>query len=208
MSGLSTLGFNNQYPVPIGSVFLFAGATDFDHLPADYLICNGDIIPIVDYPELYAVLGNTWGASTATDFHIPDLRLYYPKGAMNSSDTPVVNSATAVVAPITLSNTQLPTIPNVTASVGLSGTLSPPASSQSDPNKLDAGLFPNVYACQTGTLGSAVSFSGTNNAVFNYVNGGQTAFTPVVTTPITGGSVASTQMVYVIKAKNAVFVNN
>jgi len=55
---------------PIGSVTAFAGAT----LPADWLLCDGSSLLRTDYPELFTVLGTTWGSADATHFNLPDLR--------------------------------------------------------------------------------------------------------------------------------------
>jgi len=55
---------------PIGSVTAFAGAT----LPTDWLLCDGSSLLRTDYPELFTVLGTTWGSADATHFNLPDLR--------------------------------------------------------------------------------------------------------------------------------------
>lgn len=36
--------------------------------------CNGQTLLVIDYPELYAVVGNFWGGTPGTDFVVPDLR--------------------------------------------------------------------------------------------------------------------------------------
>ena len=55
---------------PIGSVTAFAGAT----LPTDWLLCDGSSLLRTDYPELFTVIGTTWGSADATHFNLPDLR--------------------------------------------------------------------------------------------------------------------------------------
>lgn len=54
---------------PIGTVLSFAGQT----APHGYLLCNGASYPTADYPDLYAVIGNTYGGDTE-NFNVPDYR--------------------------------------------------------------------------------------------------------------------------------------
>ncbi len=42
--------------------------------PTGYLVCDGSLKNISDYPELYAVIGSNYGAATETEFLIPDFR--------------------------------------------------------------------------------------------------------------------------------------
>lgn len=42
--------------------------------PAGWLICDGSLVNKNDYPDLWALLGDTWGTSTATQFYLPDMR--------------------------------------------------------------------------------------------------------------------------------------
>ncbi len=45
-----------------------------------YLICNGSLKNIADYPALFAVIGNTFGGDGVTDFRVPDMRGRVPLG--------------------------------------------------------------------------------------------------------------------------------
>lgn len=54
---------------PIGTVLSYAGQTT----PNGYLICNGASYAVADYPDLYAVIGNTYGGD-AENFNVPDYR--------------------------------------------------------------------------------------------------------------------------------------
>jgi len=56
-------------PFPPGTVQAYAGAA----LPDGWLECDGAAYEQSDYPELYAALGDTWGAA-GTTFNVPDLR--------------------------------------------------------------------------------------------------------------------------------------
>lgn len=61
--------------LPAGTITMFAGST----APAGWLICDGRSVSSVDYPELYAVIGTTYGGY-GTNFQLPDLRGRFPVG--------------------------------------------------------------------------------------------------------------------------------
>lgn len=56
--------------LPVGTVQPFLGLTP----PLGYLVCQGQLISKVEYPELYKICGSTFGAETDTHFYLPDLR--------------------------------------------------------------------------------------------------------------------------------------
>ena len=43
-------------------------------VPDGFLLCDGSEISVSDYPDLYAVIGTTFGSSDSTKFCLPDLR--------------------------------------------------------------------------------------------------------------------------------------
>lgn len=59
----------NQW-CPPGIVQPYAGAA----APAGWLLCDGASYLRTDYPDLFAVLGTTYGAADGTHFNVPDLR--------------------------------------------------------------------------------------------------------------------------------------
>ena len=61
--------------MPIGSIIQFAGSD----IPTGWLVCNGDAVEITDYPDLYDVIGTTYGGGN-TNFRLPDLRGRVPVG--------------------------------------------------------------------------------------------------------------------------------
>ena len=63
------LGDKNFSTAPIGTVLSFAGQT----APHGYLLANGASYKVTDYPDLYAVIGNTYGGDS-TNFNVPDYR--------------------------------------------------------------------------------------------------------------------------------------
>lgn len=56
--------------VPIGTLNPYVGST----APYGYLLCQGQKVSKITYPELYAICGNTFGPETSTEFTLPDLR--------------------------------------------------------------------------------------------------------------------------------------
>jgi microcystin-dependent protein len=64
-------GSNAGSDLPVGSVTQFAGNT----IPIRYLECNGSAVSRTEYPELFAIIGTTYGAGDGnTTFNLPDLR--------------------------------------------------------------------------------------------------------------------------------------
>ena len=57
--------------VPTGTVLSFASTT----IPAGYLVCDGQVVSRATYADLFAVIGDTFGAGNgSTTFGMPDLR--------------------------------------------------------------------------------------------------------------------------------------
>ena len=68
----------------IGTILLWGG----DAINPDidgYILCNGQDLNIVDYPELYNVIGTTYGGS-GTVFKVPNLKKRFPLSADNSTN--------------------------------------------------------------------------------------------------------------------------
>jgi len=62
----------------IGEIITYAGDTSPD---AKWLLCDGSELLRVDYPDLFNVIGVTYGAADSAHFNIPDLRGRAPIGA-------------------------------------------------------------------------------------------------------------------------------
>lgn len=58
--------------------------------PEGYLVCDGTIVNIADYPKLYAIIGTSWGYGNndGLTFHLPDLRGRFLRGVDNPSGIP------------------------------------------------------------------------------------------------------------------------
>lgn len=69
--------------MPVGSIISWAGGSHEGggSPPEGWLICAGQSIDTTAYPDLYAVIGNNWGAAaTAETFKVPDLRGVFLRG--------------------------------------------------------------------------------------------------------------------------------
>lgn len=62
-------GASLKWPCPAGNV------------PDGFLIEDGSTLNIDDYPDLFAVIGTTWGGDGVTTFQLPPGEGYYPIGA-------------------------------------------------------------------------------------------------------------------------------
>lgn len=66
---IGTMGDKYFSTAPLGTVLSYAGQI----APYGYLICDGASYLVKDYPDLYAVIGNTYGGDD-TNFNVPDYR--------------------------------------------------------------------------------------------------------------------------------------
>jgi microcystin-dependent protein len=75
----------SEHGVPVGAIMPFAGP--FNGLPEGWVLCNGANVNEATYPDLYAVIGTTWGVGGGSggDFNLPDLRGYFARGAGGSN---------------------------------------------------------------------------------------------------------------------------
>ena len=71
--------------IPVGSIMPFASA---GNSPAGWLLCNGQSVASATYPQLYAVIGSTYGGN-ATNFNVPDLinKAIYGTGSNPATST-------------------------------------------------------------------------------------------------------------------------
>lgn len=57
----------------------------FNFPPRNWLLCNGQLLPINQYQSLYSLLGTYYGGNGRTDFALPDLR---GRVSLNQGDGP------------------------------------------------------------------------------------------------------------------------
>lgn len=72
IDGFKFMPFN---PFPVGMILPYGGET----APDGYLMANGDSYLVADYPELFSVIGYTFGGSDDS-FILPDLSVRVPMG--------------------------------------------------------------------------------------------------------------------------------
>lgn len=95
-SNAATIDWNGNYlgQAMAGVIQMFGGGVQQigstgTYQPANmpgWLMCNGAEVSRTDYPELYAAIGDTWGAGDgSTTFNLPDLRGRAPIGAGQGS---------------------------------------------------------------------------------------------------------------------------
>jgi microcystin-dependent protein len=72
--------------VPKGSIILFPMVlgTDGGSIPSGFLRCDGSTVNIADYPDLYSVLGTSFGGSSTT-FTLPNYQSKFLYGKANAS---------------------------------------------------------------------------------------------------------------------------
>lgn len=61
----------------IGEIVIYAGGTNPN---PNWLECDGSEVAQADYPDLYAVIGSTYGSAGAGNFKLPDMRGMSPSG--------------------------------------------------------------------------------------------------------------------------------
>ena len=69
---------------PIGQVTFFAGSA----APSGFLVCDGSVYQVEDYPGLAATLTDTYGGDGVTTFAVPDLRGQFLRGWDEAGGTP------------------------------------------------------------------------------------------------------------------------
>jgi microcystin-dependent protein len=60
----------------IGEIRIFAG----NFAPMDWMMCQGQLLPISEYSTLFSVIGATYGGDGTTNFALPDFRGRVPLG--------------------------------------------------------------------------------------------------------------------------------
>lgn len=72
--------------MPVGTIVPWSGAGS--SVPNDkWLVCNGTTFSSDDYPELAAVLGDTYGTHTGTTYYLPNYQGRVPIGSGTTQDT-------------------------------------------------------------------------------------------------------------------------
>jgi microcystin-dependent protein len=204
MSAKSTQDFSD-YPVPIGSLIAYAGAIDY-RLPKNYLICDGATLLRADYPELFSVIGTTFGSATANDFLIPNLVGFIPKCSATAGVIGANPSSSGVTFnDISLTSAELPSINGIGIGANINGSF-PTGSSTSSTAKIDENDIGGGHPMTSWNTTSTVDMTSNSAPVFNYTNGTGTV-APIDFTLNNADDfvVKNIEMVYIIKTKNQFF---
>jgi len=60
----------------MAQILMFSG----NYAPKNYLMCNGQLLPINQYQALFALLGTTYGGNGQTNFALPNMQSSIPVG--------------------------------------------------------------------------------------------------------------------------------
>lgn len=108
----------------LGEIRMFAG----NYPPMDWEFCNGQLLPIAQYSELFALLGTTYGGDGVSNFALPDLRGRIP---VNQGQGPGLSNRImgqrGGTEEVALSVEQLPSHTHQVAISTAAGTLAEPA---------------------------------------------------------------------------------
>ena len=86
--------------LPCGAIVNFAGSTP----PTGWLICDGRELPILEYSNLFDIIGYTYGNDSSGYFCLPDLSERIPVGKTGSTALGAIGGNNSV----TLTTNQLP----------------------------------------------------------------------------------------------------
>jgi len=85
IADVARVALNVRVTFPVGAVTPFAGSND--KIPEGWLLCDGTLYGRTAYPELFNVIGYSWGTTGTDLFRVPDLRGVFLRGvSSNSSD--------------------------------------------------------------------------------------------------------------------------
>jgi len=187
---------NGELSSPIGTVSVYAGIeSDTQLLNKGYLIANGASLLKSDYPELFAIIGTTYGSTDSNHFNLPDLRGRTVVGVKSDDSDFASLGKTGGAKSVTLTVNQIPshthtftgtssttsssgahthTFSGTTSTKTLSGTLY----TWSDSNFTGTGIVSASGSMQFAAPGSGSAMGGTNyviNATHNHTYSGTTS---------------------------------
>lgn len=101
--------FKYLFPaMPVGTISWLAS----ENIPSGFLKCDGSSVSKSDYPELYAVIGDTFGEGTETTFKLPDLIAKFIRGAGTSGNYKATFGNTQEGSFLVSNNSEYPTVSN------------------------------------------------------------------------------------------------
>jgi microcystin-dependent protein len=81
-------------------------AIGFNFAPIDWMLCNGQTVPISGYDTLYALIGTTYGGDGQSNFNLPNLqgRLTVHQGSSGASNYIIGQSGGVESVTLTVQN--------------------------------------------------------------------------------------------------------
>lgn len=135
----------------IGEIRIFAG----NFAPAQWALCNGQLLPIQQNAALFSILGTIYGGNGQTNFALPDLRGRAPMGAGRALQSWTDYSVGQAVGAETVSLTQ--------SEMPSHGHLMPGASEQTTDRPNGAAPAPGgSYGTATGPAMAVTAATGAN----------------------------------------------
>ena len=142
---------------PKGLITPFAGTT----APTGWLLCDGSTFSATAYPQLAAVLGNTYGAVSGDNYYLPDLRGRAPIGAGTGKSVDGTANLTARALGAKISNAE-----SVTLTAAQSGV---PAHSHE--NTVSGTFASSGHAHGPGSFHAAIGATNSDPSRIGYVAG-------------------------------------
>ena len=83
IAALASFAASNDDGVPVGTIMAWAG--EKDSVPTNWMICDGKVLKINQYKDLYNAIGWSWGKPNNKKFNLPDLRGRFMRGVDDGS---------------------------------------------------------------------------------------------------------------------------
>lgn len=163
------------FPVPVSSIFLWAGKTNVP-LPSGYLECLGTAISRTTYWELFSLIGTTYGAGDGTTtFNLPNLNGTFLSAGNTSGVVIPPSTGGTTTGTFTLSSANIPSFnPTYNSSTFTASTSWTQQTKSSNDlyTVVDSGApampntdIPDSNAVTCSLTGGGLSFAGTNTPV-------------------------------------------
>lgn len=129
-------------------------AVGFNFAPADWVLCNGQLLSISEYSALFQLLGTTYGGDGINTFGVPDLRGRSPLGQGTGPGLPtVVLGQMAGTESVTLTGQQIASHTHPLMASSAQGTASKPTTTMVLANQ------PNNQVSMYGSVAATVSLA-------------------------------------------------
>jgi microcystin-dependent protein len=105
----------------VGEIRQFAG----NFAPVNWMLCNGQVLPIDQYEVLYTLIGTTYGGDGVTTFALPNLQGRFPIHFGTGGGATYVIGQSGGVENVTLTTPQLPAHTHTPNAAGIGGSDNP-----------------------------------------------------------------------------------